>query len=224
MGSSKAQIETPTLFYDPHRHKRTRPTDSEIEKEDNEDYMPRKKQVRFATAASGDLKTTEAYIDILRSDLDKPNMWWSRQERDAITDKCYDSIADFRKDHMDQVRHYLSVFDQCTQTPSQSSSDYLEKATVSLPSYVRGLERGIAPSTKAHRRAHVQEVIEVQEQIQGLSAIMRDQVLSSRALRSSRPCRVMARILGEGDARCDIEESKVEQRRSQCKMIPKNWR
>jgi hypothetical protein len=223
MGFCKVPIVTPCLSCEPLRHKRTRSTDSEIDKDDHEDFMPHKKRVRFATTACGALKTTEAYIDILRSDLDKPNMWWSRQERDDITDKCYDSIVDFRRDHMDQVRHYLSVFDQCAQTPSQSSSDYLEKATVSLPVQIRGLEWGVVPSTKTHRRAHVQELLEVQEQVQGLSATMRDQVLSSRALRSSRPCRVMARILGEGDARYDTEESKGEQRRrSQCKMLP-SW-
>ena len=72
-----------------------------------------------------------------------------------------------------------------------------------IPIHVRGLEWGIVPSVKQHRRSHAQEVLDVQEQIRGrLSSEMRNQVLSMRAIRSSRPSRVMARLVGEGDATC----------------------
>jgi hypothetical protein len=223
MGFCKALTDTPPLTTETDSRKRYLPVDSDIEKDSHDLYMPQKKRVRFATSGwSGAVKTTEASSDILHSDLDKTKLWWSRQERAGIIDRCHAAIKDFRRDNMDQVRHYLSVFEQCSQNPSQSSSEYLEKATVSLPVHIRGLEWGIAPTTKTHRRAHAQEVLDTQDQIQGLSSAMRDRVLSGRAFRSSRRCRVMARLLGDCDANSRQEGSKGKQRRSQCKMMP-NW-
>lgn len=161
----------------------------------------RKKRVRFETVRPGadTVKTYERHIDIPRSELDKPNMWWSRKERESITEECHDAIEEFQQDHIDQVRHFNSVFDQCQEPPSMASSEYLEKASICLPDHIRGLEWGWAPTTISHRRAHVKEILAVHQQIQSLSPEIRDRVLSSRSLRSSRPGRVLARLLGEGD-------------------------
>jgi hypothetical protein len=220
MGVCKDPIDDPPLSIDQTRKKRSRLVDSEIDKDSNDACYPKKKRVKFATAANGSVKVTKVASDICRSDLDKGKLWWSRRDRAIILNRCQASIKGFRGDHMDQVRHYLCVFEKCSESPSQSSSDYIEKATVSLPIHARGLEWGIAPSTKTQRRAHVRAVIDVQDQIQGLSATMRDRVMSTRSLRSSRPCRVMARLLGDGDAKQSQEESKCKNRRSHCTMLP----
>jgi hypothetical protein len=159
------------------------------------------KRVRFATA--GDSHDEQVLVsELMHSDLDKQKLWWTRKERNGMNEASRKIAKLFRKDHMNQVKHYLRIFDHCSQyPPSQSSSDFLETATIVVPTKVRGLEWGIVPKIKAHRRTHVQEVLQVQEQIKGrLRSEMRYQVLSTRAMRSSRPSRLMARLMGEGDA------------------------
>lgn len=180
------------------------------------------KRVRFETCGPNteELRTYEKYIDIFRSDLNKSVMWWSRSEREEITDECHDEIEAFRRDNMDQVRHFIQVFDQCQQTPSEASSDFLEQATIILPATIRGLEWGWAPSTISHRRAHIREILAVQDQVQTLTPEMRDRVLSSRSLRSSRPGRVLARLLGEGDERQCQNDDAPKCHHMQCKMMP----
>ena len=112
----------------------------------------------------------------------------------------------FQEEAPNQVSHLLDVLDQCSQAPSKSSSEYLENVTIVLPSEVHGLQSFLMPC-KARRMQHTQEVLTVQEQIQGrLSCDMRAQVLSARSMRSSRPTRVLARLLGEGHASSLTEE------------------
>lgn len=167
--------------------------------------------------SSDKVKTYTRYLEILRSDLDKPSMWWSRSEREEISETCRDEILDFRRHHTGAVEHFSSVFVHCQKSPSLESSDYLESATIDLPLTIRGLEWGFAPSTISLRRSHVRQLLSIQDKMHALSPEMRDRVLSSRSLRSSRPCRVLARILGEGDARdCDSlssERPKIDQRK-----------
>ena len=174
-------------------------------------FAPMKKRVRFASESGGSVNTAERSSDIVHSDLDKTKLWWTRQERTDILGECQDAINDFRADHMDQVHHYLGIFDKCCNSLLQSSSDYLEKASVVLPANVRGLEWGIAPSTKNHRRVHVQDILEVQDRVQNLSTEMRQRLLSARSLRSSRRCLLMARLLGEGD-KVDCSEGRKRKR------------
>eukprot|EP00429_Kryptoperidinium_foliaceum_P105842 CAMPEP_0176258800 /NCGR_PEP_ID=MMETSP0121_2-20121125/38747_1 /TAXON_ID=160619 /ORGANISM="Kryptoperidinium foliaceum, Strain CCMP 1326" /LENGTH=221 /DNA_ID=CAMNT_0017598677 /DNA_START=58 /DNA_END=723 /DNA_ORIENTATION=- len=187
------------------------------------DYHP-PKRVKFETCGphTEDVKTYERYIEVFRFQLDKPAMWWSKAEREDITEDCHDEIEAFRRDNVDQVRHFIRVFDHCQLAPSEASSDYLEKATISLPASIRGLEWGWAPSTISHRRTHIREVLAVQDQIRTLTPEMRDRVLSSRSLRSSRPGRVLARILGEGDERQCKTVNSTRGHRKQCRMMP-SW-
>jgi hypothetical protein len=128
-------------------------------------------------------------------------MWYSRSEKDEILAECEEAIQDFQQKHLEEESNYLSVFDCCSQSPSQKSSDFLETAQLHIPATARGMEWGWASSTESQKRDHVREILAVQLQIQGLKQDMRDRVLSSRSLRSSRPGRVMARLLGECDAR-----------------------
>ena len=188
------------------------------------------KRVRFETRSpnTDELKTYEKYLDIYRSELNKPKMWWNRAERSKITAACHDDVETFRRDNVDHVHHFLHVFDHCQQMPSEASSDYLEKATLTVPARFRGLEWGWAPSTVSHRKAHSEEVLSTQRQIKSLSPAMKERVLSSRALRSSRPCRVLARILGEGDERqsriVQEESSTPSGFRRRCRMMPTSYR
>lgn len=158
------------------------------------------KRIKFATHDDGSIRTSEKYLDIRRSEYDKPNLWFSKREREIILSECERSIRYFRENNLDDITNYLAVYDKCSQAPSRASSDFLETAKLCIPDCARGMEWGWASSTKKHRSTHVQELLEFQGQIQGLNAVMRGQLLSSRSLRSSRPGRIMARLVGESDA------------------------
>jgi hypothetical protein len=152
----------------------------------------------------------------------KPSLWWSREERRDIAEKNQQLAQDFKDYHEDKVEHCNDVFDQCCSDVSESSSDYLEQAKVDVPALVRGLEWGFLPSSKAYRHIHSRQVLEAQTQVQNLpSEEMKYQSLSSRAIRSSRPSRVMARILGECDSAATKEKPMLG--RNRCRMIPSWW-
>ena len=176
---------------------------------------PKKKRVRFShDEDSGALTTTEQDSDIFRDQLHKSSLWWTKHERENILSDCRDAIMSFCTDCDDQVQHYVDVFDRCCDSLSPSSSDYIETATVALPTTIRGLEWGFAPETKK-RRQHVVGVLEVQERVQSLNPQMRDKLLSSQSLRSSRCCLLIARLLGEGD-RVSLQEG--TRKRRYCEM------
>jgi uncharacterized protein YndB with AHSA1/START domain len=69
-----------------------------------------------------------------------------------------------------------------------------------LPTRVRGLEWNFAPKPKRmHRRRHVQEIVNGQYQLLRMGRDMRERVLRCRAIKSSRPSRLMAQWV----AACD---------------------
>lgn len=161
------------------------------------------KRVRFATSSS-DEKEQEVlciyYPPDSHTQLQKQDLWWRKDERAEITKSCREIYQDFFADHSSQVRRYESIMEKC-ETPSQSPSEFLDTITLSPPDYIRGLEWGILPVIRHHRLSHVQTVLQAQERIRGqLSSKLMSRVLSTRSVRSSRPCRVLARLLGEGDA------------------------
>ncbi len=164
--------------------------------------LPIRKQVTFASNNDGSLKTNERFLTIFRADLDKANMWYSREERGKVFEECEEAIDDFRLAKLDETSKYISIFDQCTQMPSQESSDFLETAQLDIPASARGMEWGWAGYvTETYKRNHVRALLRAQKQMQGLSPAMRDSVLASRSLKTSRAGRVLARLLGECDAR-----------------------
>lgn len=166
-----------------------------------------KKRVRFATNPNGSIKESERFIEIKRSELDKPNLWYSKKERELILADIECAIEDFKDAELEDESNYSTVFDYCSESPCQETSEYLETAQLHVPSAARGMEWGWASSTETLKRDHVKRLLKVQDQIQGLSGVLKDRVLSSRSLRSSRPGRVMARLLGECDARNEQEQA-----------------
>jgi hypothetical protein len=179
------------------------------EENDHDDDGTRKQQrphkrVRFATNNDSQVVASEQQLGHYHySDLEKQNLWWTRQERNGMNSRSRKIAKLFRKDRMDFVKHCHRVFHKCSQyPPSPSSNNYLETVTIIIPSFVRGLEWGIVPKIKAHRRTHADQVLQLQKQMERghFGSDMRYSVLSTRAMRSSRPSRVMARLVGEGDA------------------------
>lgn len=210
MGFSHTTIDTPPLIFEGGR-KRMRLTDAGMIDKYNLNnkagidhvLLPLRKRVRYATTMSGNVATRQLPPCDRYSDLDKSALWWTKEERRVIHENSRQFALDFRIHHEDQVQHCRRVFDQCSQTltPSKSSSDFLETTTLCLPSFIRGLECGIVPQAKAYRKTHMQEVLDMQDQIRGgrLSSDRATLVLGMRATRSSRPSRVFARLLAEGD-------------------------
>ncbi len=186
-----------------------------VEKAEDDDalVLVASKRVRFAVNRSSSTSATASLFgdniveQVYESDhqfdeLDKESLWWSKNERNEITDFTRKLARGFKRQHADCVSHYLRVFEECSKAPSHSSSDFLETVTLGVPTEVRGLECGFVPSVKAYRKKHAQEVLDTQAHLlKGrLSEVMSRRVLSARAIRSSRPSRVMARLMGEADA------------------------
>jgi hypothetical protein len=95
------------------------------------------------------------------------------------------------------VEHYRKVRDQAVMASNHASSEILQGTAVSLPTEVRGLEWGFCDKTSA-RQDHVQAVLAVQNSCQ-LNPRMRSRLMANRSISSSRPSRIMARIMGESD-------------------------
>lgn len=209
MGFSQTNIDIPRLVFEGGR-KRMRVTSEMIDKY-NLNYkagidhvlLPLRKRVRYATTMTGSVATRQLPPCYQYSDLDKSLLWWTKEERRVIHENSRQLALDFRIHHDDQVQHCRRVSDQCSQTltPSMSSCDFLDTATLVLPSSVRGLECGIVSQSKAYRKTHMQEVLDLQDMIHRgrLSSDRAALMLGMRATRSSRPSRVFARLLAEGD-------------------------
>jgi hypothetical protein len=225
---------SPTVSVESPPRKRTRSAEDNPEWKDKNDtnitlppdgntkdlVPPRMKRVRLETVGEyGTVKTSESFS--IHPHIDNKSLcWWNRHDRSRFLDESTQAIKVFKQTSLDKVRHYMQVYERCSQAPSHSASDYLEKVTVCLPPEVRGLEWGIAPN---YRREHMEQVLDAQEQVQTLkNASFRERIISNQSLRSSRPSKIMARLLAEGDAMPLEETEDKMKRRSRCKMLP-DW-
>jgi hypothetical protein len=167
----------------------------------------RKKNVKFASNIDGTVKVHERYIDVLRKDLDKPNMFYSREEKNEILEECEEAIDRFKLQNLEETSNFDTIFKYCRQPPSQEASSLLETMQLQVPVDARGIEWGWACSvTAGYKKSHVKNLLKAQDQVNRLNETMRSQVLANRSLRSSRPGRILARLLGE----CDERNSKVD--------------
>mmetsp|Transcript_12902 Transcript_12902/g.22515 ORF Transcript_12902/g.22515 Transcript_12902/m.22515 type:complete len:390 (-) Transcript_12902:99-1268(-) len=71
---------------------------------------------------------------------------------------------------------------------------------MNLPACVRGLEFGILPKAKAHRKTHVRRVLEWQDRVKGLSHDRQVAILGHQATMSSQRSRRLAKLLAQADA------------------------
>ena len=99
----------------------------------------------------------------------------------------------------------------------QDTMDAAKTLAIEVPAHVRGLEWGFLPASKHYRQTHIQRVLKWQR------CLGRNQpkLLSSRTIRSSRPSRALARIMGASDEINAKDNSAV--RRSRCRMLPTWW-
>jgi hypothetical protein len=148
----------------------------------------------------------------------KSLLWWTKEERRDILENNRNLAQDFRNFHREQVQHCNDIFVQCC---SEETEDLSKRAKIELPTHIRGLEYGFLPASKRYRRTHVQQVLKFQAQIQDDDRKDQVEVLSTRAMRSSRPSRAMARIFGECDAAATKESNVL--RRNRCRMLPTWW-
>ena len=175
---------------------------------------PPSKRVRFVPT----LVTSETTVDRFDSnhpDLKKQDLWWNKDERASFMGANRRLIDEFESNQSEKVNHYLQVFERCSESPSEATSEYLERATVQIPAAVRGLEVYFCSPMKERRKIHVDDVLTVQGQLlngddghRHLANIeLCTKILGARSLQSSRPSRIMARLIGEGDAAACAEES-----------------
>ena len=158
----------------------------------------------------------------------KPSLWWTREERHDIATKNQQLAREFRDYHDDKVEDANDVYDRCCCSHDDycvdeiDSSDYMEYSQIDIPTLVRGLEWGFLPSSKQYRRTHSQKVLLAQSQISNLSPEMKARMISTRAVKSSRPSREFASILGQCDAEATKEKPMLGAR-NRCRMIPSWW-
>jgi hypothetical protein len=175
----------------------------------------------------------------------KSTLFWTRDERDDILESNQRLAREFRHQQPLSVEKANLVFDRCCQDhvtddssdeddsndlydDDEDEHDELEvqdtlaatgSQTIELPTQVRGLEWGFLPASKKYRRTHVQRVLRWQRCIE--TGDNKARMISARAIRSSRPSRVMARILGASDA-ASAKNVPVT-RRTRCRMLPSWW-
>lgn len=129
----------------------------------------------------------------------KRDLWFTKKDRLKSQAECLEILKSFKAQNAEEVTRFSTVYRTSMQVPfSKASSDYLETATVSIPLTIRGMEWGIAPRLKKRRREHIKSVLALQKHISNVDLLER--FVSNRSLQSSRPARIMARIIGEGDA------------------------
>lgn len=165
-------------------------------------FPSNKKRRRNQQVAFGDVVSTTVYhaSNLTRTELKKLKhvLWFTKQDRLRSQAECQQVLKTFRVQNAEEVTKFSTVYRTSMQVPfSQASSDFLEQATISVPLVIRGMEWGIAPKLKKRRREHIQNILTAQKEIRDTE--LRERFVSSRSLRSSRPARIMARIIGEGD-------------------------
>ena len=151
----------------------------------------------------GDLESSTRYHAATLSKEDvrelKKDLWFTKQDRLQTQAECLEVLKSFRIQNAKEVTQFSDVYRTSMQVPfSKESSDYLEQATISVPLQIRGMEWGIAPKLKKRRKEHIQSILTLHKQISNIE--LRERFVSSRSLQSSRPARIIARMVGEGDA------------------------
>lgn len=194
--------------------------------ENNNNSLPPRKRVRFSNRpdplAVAAVQETFHPSTITTDDLEKAKLWYTREEKAAISASNRQALIDFLSsssddDHDDPqeqtisdhryhhpMDHIRSIWDLCSRPISQDTSDALdeEDARLIIPSCVRGLESGMMlEGYRVGRLAHVRDLVEIaQDQLQGLPSLdMRTRVLANRSLQSSRSSKLFAKLIGEGD-------------------------
>jgi len=161
-----------------------------------------KKRRRNQQVAFGDIGSTTTYhpSNITKAELKemKASLWFTKQDRLRSQAECQQVLKEFRITNAEEVTQFSEIYRTSMQVPfSQASSDFLEKATISVPLVIRGMEWGLTPKLRKRRKEHIRSILNAQKEIRDIE--LRERFVSSRSLRSSRPARIMARIIGEGD-------------------------
>ena len=206
------------------QQKRRRVTVSPSPSPDPQSRYCKKGGVRFASSIVSDVFTIDRFDFIPPIEMDedgstllpplpkeRKDLWWTKDERYQIMQRNRLNAKEFELDHDDKVKYFLRVFDDlCLEEPPTTRSDEEEYYTddqrhddtpLAIPSKVRGLEYCVTPSIKSYRKLHVQHVLNVQYQLRRrLTVEFRTKVLSIRAIQSSHPSRILAQLIGEGDA------------------------
>jgi hypothetical protein len=226
---SNSHPDTPPLAMIKGSRKRKQEDLHEISSDENDNEPPTIQSLHQKRVKFGNLHqtTTMCPSTILHKDLDKQALWWRRQERIEIQQNCRETYQRFRKDHMKSVQLYLQVVRQCqTTTDNESTKDdteeYLKDITLIVPDCIRGLEWGVLPSSsKQCRSQHAEHVLECQAEafeLQPQQQPCDTSLLALQSICSSRPSRVLARLLGEGDA----VKIQAQQRRQAQPCSPNN--
>lgn len=164
----------------------------------------RKRKVQFT-----DVHVVEYDSPCKQQQQDKEDLWWTKVERKEILQNNQRLAKQYKAHNAHEIANANDAYDQCCyesdtdddETSSSESEDenttpsWLSKTNLRnkpklhLPTHVRGLEWAILPYSKKHRKVHVQQVVEAQD----------DEDMAELAGSSSKACVAFARLLAQCD-------------------------
>jgi hypothetical protein len=155
--------------------------------------------------------------------------WYSRAELDTFKKLAHTSVLKFHKTNAIQVKAFCSLLVECSSSSSSSSRllvvpDNAQKVLRELESSdMRGLEAYVHRAFRERRHWHVKSLVAAQTASKSQKLLSstttrdsRERLLRSVSMRSSRASKIIARLLGHGDAvqvaSMVREELEIEQR------------
>lgn len=139
----------------------------------------------------------------------RENLWWTKDERKEILQANQRLAKQFKLTHPQEIACANEAYDQCcydndtcssssscsSESEDENSTSWLsrrpkKRPKLHLPTHVRGLEWAILPYSKKHRKVHVQQVVQAQD----------EDDMAELAESSSKACVAFARLLAQCDS------------------------
>jgi hypothetical protein len=155
------------------------------------------KSVHFSSNASQEIASDA-------SEEEATETWLTRSEYKQIHTRAKGDIKNFRQYSHESYDAFLALFQECSQEPNfRKLLDTKSAQTViRYKTPVRGFENRMHSVVVRYRAFHVQGLLAIQEHCRYVStpSEIREDMLRSRSLHTSRASRSLARILAHGDA------------------------
>lgn len=132
-------------------------------------------------------------------DDDLPGIWWNKDEYDEIRDDALNVSDYYIESCKDYTEKFLAIFSLLKQ--SDENRVFPKDACLMSYTSARGLENVIYPILNHFRRKAVRGVLQAQSNLpHDLDLDVRQRLLSAKSRYLSKPARVLAKVLGDGDA------------------------
>jgi hypothetical protein len=133
-------------------------------------------------------------------DVSPEELWWSRQELQAIRARNVKEARSLRQDsvRMDTVRIYLCAYNQAGYSPAPTA--YLSTVHLNFGEF-RGLEHGFVPSLRSNRKSHSQTLLKAQQNLKSHYDNVDAERMAHCSMESSRAAGIIAALMAREDAK-----------------------